>query len=85
MKDDGTTCTICQLPKFQLFQMNSKILPELTMLVCQTCKDAGMEPRWAIVIVGRTNVQLVAKYLDTTNGQKYPGEEIKAKELISKI
>jgi hypothetical protein len=74
-------CQCCGKQKNQLHPKNSDIINGVTLLMCQSCIDAGMEPRWVIVLAGRSNgMASVAQYI-TRN--KYFGHPITAQELLS--
>jgi len=76
-----TECGSCRKQKNQVFAKKSDIIKGVTVLVCQTCLDNNFEPRWAIVLGGRSHgFESVKQYIVK---RKYVGPEITANELIS--
>jgi len=73
-------CQSCEKPKAQLFSKNSNIINDIGLVLCQSCIDSKYEPRWIIILAGRSNgVESVRSYI--TN-RRYIGKEIIASELI---
>lgn len=76
---DGSICTSCGKHKQTLYVVKSRLIPGAEWYVCEDCKDAGYEPRFAIVIVGRSEgLVAVSKYISK---HLYVGEDILASEL----
>ena len=73
-------CQSCEKPKSQVFSKNSNIIDSIGLVLCQSCIDAKYEPRWVIILAGRSNgPESVRNYI---NGRRYIGKEITASELI---
>ena len=74
-------CYSCGKQKNQLHAKDSDIIKGVTVLMCQSCIDAGYEPRWIVVLGGRQNgPDSVKNYVVK---RKYFGAEISAHELIA--
>jgi len=75
------SCQCCNKQKNELHVKRSRLIPGITMMICQTCIDSKFEPRWAIIIHGRQNgAYEVSDYITK---HRYVGEEIKAVELMA--
>jgi hypothetical protein len=74
-------CYSCGKQKNTIHPKNSDIIKGVTVLMCQSCIDAGFEPRWIIILGGRKNGP--ASVRDFILRRKYIGAEILANELIS--
>lgn len=74
-------CQSCEKPKNQLFSKNSNIISDIGLVMCQSCIDSKYEPRWIIILAGRSNgPEYVREYISK---RRYVGREITANELIS--
>lgn len=74
-------CQSCEKPKNQLFSKNSNIISDIGLVMCQSCIDSKYEPRWIIILAGRSNgPEYVKEYISK---RRYVGREITANELIS--
>lgn len=74
-------CYSCGKQKNKLHAKDSDIIKGVTVLMCQSCIDAGYEPRWIVVLGGRQNgPDSVKNYVVK---RKYFGAEISAHELIA--
>jgi hypothetical protein len=74
-------CFSCGKQKNQVHPKKSDIIKGVTVLMCQSCIDAGYEPRWIIILGGRQNGPVSVK--EYVHKRKYLGSEIMAHELIS--
>lgn len=74
-------CYSCGKQKNRLHPKKSDIISGVTVLMCQSCIDAGYEPRWVIILGGRQNGPAHVK--DYVSRHRYIGAEILAHELIS--
>lgn len=74
-------CYSCGKQKAAVHPKKSDIIKGVTVLMCQSCIDAGYEPRWIVVLGGRQNGPASVKYY--VSKRKYLGAEIMAHELIS--
>lgn len=73
-------CYSCSKPKNELHPKKSELLNGVTSFMCQSCIDARFEPRWVIVLAGRSNGPESVK--DFITKKRYIGDEILANELI---
>ena len=72
-------CYSCNKSKNKLDAKKSSLLP-INMLMCETCITSKLEPRWVIILAGRSNgVDHVKDYVQK---KRYIGNEISASELM---
>lgn len=72
-------CYSCSKTKNQLSAKRSSLLP-INLLMCETCITSKFEPRWLIILAGRSNG---ADYVrDYVLKKRYVGNEISASELL---
>jgi hypothetical protein len=72
-------CYSCNKTKNKLSVRKSTIL-NINLFMCETCIDAKLEPRWAVIISGRQNgVEYVR---DIVSKKRYLGDAITAEELM---
>jgi hypothetical protein len=74
-------CYSCGKQKEGLHPKKSEILDGVISLMCQTCIDSRFEPRWVIVLGGRSKGADSVR--DFIVKRRYLGNEIFANELIS--
>lgn len=72
-------CYCCNKTKASLNVKRSALLP-INLLMCETCINNKYEPRWVVILSGRQYGHEVVK--DYVAKKRYPGEEIKASELL---
>lgn len=73
-------CFSCKKNKSKLYPKNSDIIVSVTNYLCQACLDAKFEPRWLIILAGRSmGTEVIRDYIVK---RRYVGEEITAQELI---
>ena len=51
---DKILCYSCNKSKNQLHARKSALLP-INLLMCETCVNSKFEPRWVIILAGRSN------------------------------
>lgn len=74
-------CTSCKLQRNELHPQKSKLMPSVILYLCQTCIDAKREPRYIIILVGRSRgLTAISDYI---NNRKYCGKEILAREIMT--
>lgn len=74
-------CYSCNKQRSEIHPKKSDIIKGVTVLMCQTCIDSGLEPRWVVVLGGRSKgPESVKEYIVK---RKYLGETITADELMS--
>jgi hypothetical protein len=72
-------CYSCSKTKNQLNAKRSSLLP-INLLMCESCITSKFEPRWLIILAGRSNG---ADYVrDYVLKKRYVGNEISASELL---
>jgi hypothetical protein len=73
-------CYSCNKPKNQLNPIQSSLLKNHQLLMCQTCIDSRFEPRWVIILAGRQfGIDHVRDFILK---RRYDGREISANELV---
>lgn len=72
-------CYSCNKSKNKLSLKQSTVL-NINLFLCQTCIDAKYEPRWAVILAGRSNGHDSVK--DIIQKKRYLGNEITASELL---
>ena len=81
MEGRRLNCYSCGKQKNELHPKKSDILDGVISLMCQTCIDSRFEPRWVIVLGGRSKgADSVRDYIVK---RRYLGKDILANELIS--
>jgi hypothetical protein len=73
-------CYSCNKTKNKLNPVASTLLVGTNLLMCQMCIDSKFEPRWVIILAGRTLGP--EKVRDFILKRRYVGKEIFANELI---
>jgi len=73
-------CTSCGEQRFELKNVQSKLLPSMKFLMCTQCITKGWEPRWAIIMAGQQfGNDLIKSYISKG---KYHGEKILLEEVL---
>jgi hypothetical protein len=72
-------CYSCNKSKNQLNAKRSALLP-INLLMCETCITSKFEPRWVIILAGRSNGADHVR--DFVLKKRYVGNEISASELL---
>jgi NMD protein affecting ribosome stability and mRNA decay len=72
-------CYSCNKSKNKLDVKRSSLLP-INLLVCESCSSAKLEPRWVVILAGRSNGPDHVR--DFIVKRKYLGNEITASELL---
>ena len=60
--------------------MKKSSLMPINLLMCETCINAKLEPRWVVILAGRQNSMEHVR--DFVLKRRYLGNEITASELI---
>jgi hypothetical protein len=81
--NERVVCSVCSAIRQTLHPKKSKLLKTTTLYLCSECVKGNKEPRWLIILVGRSKGP--ASVLEYIKHNRYDGEEISAKELISGI
>lgn len=73
-------CSSCGNQHNDLKAYRSKLLVGTTFLMCPHCRAGKMEPRFAIILAGRSQgVDVVSEYVKY---RRYHGKDILARELM---
>jgi NMD protein affecting ribosome stability and mRNA decay len=72
-------CYSCNKSKNKLEVKKSSLLP-INLLICETCLSSKFEPRWVIILSGRSNGSDYVK--DFILKRRYVGKDITASELL---
>jgi hypothetical protein len=72
-------CYSCNKTKNKLNAKRSSLLP-INLLMCETCINSKLEPRWVIILAGRQNGMDSVK--EFVVKKKYVGSDISASELM---
>lgn len=76
---DKVLCYSCNKSKNKLSAKKSSLL-NISLLLCESCTTAKLEPRWIVVLAGR---QFGSEHVkDHIAKKKYVGDEITASELL---
>lgn len=72
-------CYSCNKTKNKLDIKKSALLP-INLLICETCYTSKFEPRWVIILAGRSHgADHVKEFILK---RRYIGSEISASELL---
>ena len=72
-------CYSCNKSKNKLDVKRSSLLP-INLLVCESCSSTKLEPRWVVILAGRSNGPDYVK--EFIIKRRYLGNEITASELL---
>jgi hypothetical protein len=72
-------CYSCNKSKNKLNLKKSNLFP-INLLMCETCINSKLEPRWLVILAGRQLGHDPIK--DYIAKRRYVGEEITASEIL---
>ncbi len=72
-------CYSCNKNKHKLNAKRSSLLP-INLLMCETCINAKLEPRWVVILAGRSSGADHVR--DFVLKKRYLGQEISASEIL---
>jgi len=72
-------CYSCNKSKNKLETKKSSLL-NINLFICETCSIAKLEPRWVVILAGRTNGSDYVK--EVILKKRYLGADITASELL---
>lgn len=72
-------CYSCNKSKNKLEAKKSSLLA-INLLICETCSSGKLEPRWVVILAGRTNGPDYVKEIILK--KRYLGADITASELL---
>jgi len=76
---DKILCYSCNKTKNKLNAKKSSLL-SINLLMCETCVASKFEPRWVIILAGRSNGSDYVK--EFIIKKRYVGSDISASELL---
>jgi len=76
---DKILCYSCNKSKHKLDVKKSALLP-INLFMCETCLTSKFEPRWVIILAGRSSGPDYVKEFIVR--RRYVGNEISASELL---
>ena len=76
---DKILCYSCNKSKHKLNAKKSLLLP-INLLLCEGCISSKFEPRWVIILAGRSHGSDHVK--DFVIKRRYVGKDISASELL---
>jgi len=80
MNKNELLCTVCKQQKNKLHARKSRLWPAVDLFLCGDCNDAKREPRFVIILAGRTNgIDSIKDYI---NKHRYVGKPIEVSELL---
>lgn len=74
-------CQSCEKPRNNLHKMKSKLIPSMDIYLCTDCKKSKYEPRWLVVLAGRSFG--AERVEEVVTKRRYLGDEIALKELVA--
>ena len=74
-------CYSCNKQKQELHPKKSELLDGVVSLLCQTCIDSRLEPRWIVILAARSKGPDTVR--DFIIRRRYVGKDILANELIA--
>lgn len=76
---DRVLCYSCNKSKNELSTKKSALI-SINLLLCKSCTENKLEPRWIVILAGRQfGAEHVKEYIAK---KKYVGTEIAASELL---
>lgn len=73
-------CSSCDKQKANLHTKKSRLMPGMTLYMCDECVKAKREPRYVIVLAARQHgVALIKDYIV---GRRYVGDDILGREIL---
>lgn len=73
-------CVCCGKQRQSIEPVKSRLLPSVTLLMCNECREAKYEPRHIVVITARSKgIETVREFI---NKRLYCGQDITAEEII---
>lgn len=77
---NNLVCTVCKKPKNELTPGHSELISSIRLFRCGECLAGKKEPRFAIIMAGRTmGMEVVRPYL---RKHRYVGAPILAEEFV---
>lgn len=73
-------CDSCEQQKAELRVVKSKVIPDMDLLLCKTCIGNRFEPRWCLILAGRSYGPDSVK--SWVNKRRYIGDTISFAEVV---
>ena len=77
---DDQVCDSCEKQKAELRLVKSKVVPDLNLLMCKACISDRFEPRWCLILAGRSYGH--DKVKEWINKRRYFGDTISFSEVV---
>lgn len=74
-------CQSCGKQKENLHKVQSRLIKSMDLYLCTDCKRAKYEPRWLVVLAGRSYGAEAVEEVVTKH--RYLGEDIALRELLA--
>jgi hypothetical protein len=72
-------CSVCKKSRNDITRKNSILIPGINVYLCNECLAEKREPRWLIVLAGRSGrFDAIRPFL---KNRRYVGDDITAEEL----
>lgn len=72
-------CSVCKKNKHTVTTKKSALMPGVDLILCNECLDEKREPRWTIVLAGRSGkIKEIRPFL---RHHRYVGDKITAAEI----
>ena len=73
------TCSVCKRERHKVTTKKSALMTGVDLILCNECFDAKREPRWTIVLAGRSGkIEQIRPFL---KNHRYVGDKITAAEI----
>ena len=74
-------CSVCKKQRNTVTPKKSNLMKDVDLFLCNECLEGKREPRYLIVLAGRSGIDMTVlrPYL---RNHRYCGDEITAKELL---
>jgi len=74
-------CQSCDQHRQKLNKTQSRLIPSMEIYLCNDCKKGKYEPRWLVVLAGRSFGAEAVE--EVVSKRRYKGDEIALKELLA--
>ena len=73
-------CSCCDQQRMEIHTKKSELWQDLTLYLCNTCRNEKKEPRWVVVLAGKAfGFDHVKEYI---KHHRYCGADIPASDLV---
>lgn len=74
-------CQSCGQPKNELHPKSSQLIKTMTLILCNSCIESGLEPRYMIILAIRS-LGASTKASKLISQRKYIGPDILASDIV---